>query len=93
MPRKDMRRPAHAKAKIVFGKGQEIDCTIRNTSQGGALLLVPFSEWLPPRFELEDDSGVRRQVILAWQGSEHVGVRFTDRPPRRRGPQFGRRRV
>jgi hypothetical protein len=93
MPRKETRHPAHAEAKIVFGQGQEISCTICNTSPDGALLMVPFSEWLPPRFELQDGSGVRRHVILAWQGSEHVGVRYAGRPPRRRGPQFGRRQM
>jgi hypothetical protein len=49
------------------------------------------TEWLPPRFVLED-SGVRRQVAVAWQGAEHIGVRYLDQPPQRPAPIFGRRK-
>jgi hypothetical protein len=91
MPRTDIRHPTHAEAKIIFGPAEEMRCTICNLSPGGARLKLPFVEWLPPRFELEDSKGVRRHVMLAWQGSEYIGVRYMDRAPRRRGAQFGRR--
>jgi PilZ domain len=91
MPRKDARHPTYAEGKIIFGPGEEMRCTIRDISPSGAKLKLPFAEWLPPRFELEDSKGVRRHVVLAWQGSEYIGVRYTDRAPRRQGPQFGRR--
>lgn len=91
MPRKNTRHRTHTQAKIIFGPTEELSCTICNTSPGGAMLKLPFTEWLPPKFDLKDNSGIRRHVILAWQGSEYIGVSYIDRPPHRRGPQFGRR--
>jgi hypothetical protein len=87
--RKDTRFRVAREGRIVFGGGR-MDCRILNSSAGGALLELPYTEWLPPRFELED-SGVRRQVALVWQGSEHAGVRYLDKPQRHRPPAFGRR--
>jgi PilZ domain len=87
--RKDPRLRVSREASIVLGGGR-VNCRILDSSAGGALLELPYTEWLPPRFELED-SGVRRQVALVWQGSEHAGVRFLDKPPRHRPPAFGRR--
>jgi hypothetical protein len=88
--KRDLRRSVRREATIIFGAGK-IRCTVCNSSQGGALLAVSFTEWLPPRFVLED-SGVRRQVAVAWQGSEHIGVRYLDQPPQRPAPIFGRRK-
>ena len=91
MERKEPRQHISGEAKLIFGTASEISCTICNISRGGAMLLVPYMAWLPLKFELQDSTGVRRQVTLAWQGSEHIGVRYTDRAPRRRAPAFGRR--
>ena len=88
---REPRRGEHAEAKIVFGPDGEMRCTICNISRGGAMLKLPYTEWLPLRFQLVDRCGVRRHVVLAWQGSEYIGVRYSDLAPRRRGPQFGRR--
>jgi hypothetical protein len=87
----DHRFHVSREARIVFRGGGRVLCRILNSSAGGALLELPYTEWLPPRFELED-SGTRRRVALVWQGSEHAGVRFLDKPPRHQPPAFGRRR-
>jgi len=88
--RKDTRHRVSREGTILAGRGK-IRCRILDSSAGGAMLELSYSEWLPPRFELED-SGVRRQVALVWQGARRAGVRFVDEPPRRpRQPAFGRR--
>jgi hypothetical protein len=88
--RKDTRRRVNRQGTIHLGGGK-MSCRILDSSAGGAMLELSYSMWLPPRFELED-SGVRRQVALVWQGAERAGVRFVDEPQRRRRqPAFGRR--
>jgi hypothetical protein len=91
MGRKFPRQRTARLVSIVFG-GRKIACEMSDISTGGAKLRLPYSEWLPPQFELEDASGIRRHVVIAWQGAEYLGVRFTDEgPPPRPVAQFGRR--
>ena len=91
MQTREPRRLVTREATLVFGPTEKIDCRICNVSDSGALLAVPYDEWLPPRFELVERSGLRRQVALIWQGSEHIGVRFIDKERRQRAREFGRR--
>jgi len=88
--RKHHRYPVDRDATIIFG-AQKINCKVRNSSHGGAMLELPYSEWLPQKFELQDAS-VKRLVALVWQGSEYVGIRYLDELPRQKLPVFGRRR-
>lgn len=93
MPRKDLRRPAHEEVTLIFGDRGKIRCRMSDISQNGARLEIPYMEWLPRLFELQDSRGLRRHVELTWQGQNKIGVRFVDKPPRRANlvPTFGRR--
>ena len=83
MERKDPRYRVDREATIILGRSK-MRCRVCDSSRGGAKLAFPFSEWLPPRFVLED-AGVRRQVVLEWQGSEHIGVRYVDPLAQKKG--------
>lgn len=93
MPRKDVRRPTHEDVTLIFGEHGKIRCRMCDISESGARLDIPYMEWLPRLFELQDSQGLRRHVELAWQGQDNIGVRFVDKPPRpaKRAPTFGRR--
>jgi hypothetical protein len=91
MQQREHRHRVDREVTILFdGRGQ-IRCKMRNSSHGGAMLVLLHSEWLPPMFELREDDGGTRRVALAWQGSECAGVRYLDEPAQRRAPAFGRR--
>jgi hypothetical protein len=87
--RVDPRLRVRREATLIFD-GSKMRCQICDSSRSGAKLAVPYTEWLPHRFVLED-SGVRRQVALVWQGSEYIGVRYLDELPRKKAAVFGRR--
>ena len=91
MPRKGTRRPVVGEVTLIFGKSGRLVCKISDLSPGGAKLEVPFTQWLPSIFEIEDGWGVRRAAHLAWQGDEHIGVRYIDNPAHKRPPPFGHR--
>jgi hypothetical protein len=57
----------------------DITCTVRNVSEGGALLQVPRPAWLPSRFELFVEANKSaRQCEIVHRGEITVGVRFTE---------------
>ncbi|MCC5976482.1 MAG: PilZ domain-containing protein [Salinarimonas sp.] len=70
-------------ARILFNKGMmKVDCTIRNTSDGGAKLEVSGSVALPDHFELHiPQRNITRQVRLAWRQGDFCGVAYLDAPP------------
>ncbi len=53
-----------------------IDCTIRNLSSKGALLLVPSILTVPDEFVLEMSDRTRRDCRVTWRGDNRVGVEF-----------------
>jgi hypothetical protein len=53
-----------------------IDCTIRNLSQKGALLLVPSIIDIPDQFTLEMSDRTRRDCRVTWRGDNRIGVEF-----------------
>ena len=60
--------------------GQQIGpCEVRDVSEGGAMLVIPVADELPPEFvlSLSRNAHVRRHCQLVWQAMKHVGVRFT----------------
>ncbi|HML28863.1 MAG TPA: PilZ domain-containing protein [Hyphomicrobium sp.] len=77
--RKEERQPVSRPARIELGEGRSIACRIADTSRGGALLLVPDSEWLPKSFALYDTfSDTRRLVQVMWTSPYRSGVRYID---------------
>jgi hypothetical protein len=54
-----------------------VDCTVRNLSPKGALLLVSSLAGLPGNFELILESKrTHHQCRVAWRGDNRVGVEF-----------------
>lgn len=70
-------------ARILYNKGMmKVDCTIRNTSDGGAKLEVSGSVTLPEHFDLHiPQRNVTRPVRLAWRQGDFCGVAYLDAPP------------
>ena len=64
--------------KIILGtRTSLIDCTIRNLSARGALLLAPNLVGIPEAFELLLDADQsRRSCRVIWKGYNRVGVEF-----------------
>lgn len=53
-----------------------IDCTIRNLSPKGALLLVPSILDVPDTFTLEMSDRTRQNCRVTWRGANRIGVEF-----------------
>ena len=64
--------------KIVVQSGRSvIDCTVRNLSAGGALLLVRSLAAIPEKFDLVlESSGEHHVCRVAWRGPDRLGVEF-----------------
>jgi hypothetical protein len=60
----------------VDARTSMIDCTIRNLSPKGALLLVPNVLGIPDEFKLEMSDRTRRDCRVTWRGDNRVGVEF-----------------
>jgi hypothetical protein len=92
--RKEERQQARRPARIELGNGQTQTCRIANVSRGGALLLIPDSEWLPKEFKLVDTfTGTRREVRVVWTASNRAGVQYVSgsAAPAKRQSGFGKR--
>ncbi|KPQ12414.1 MAG: PilZ domain [Saliniramus fredricksonii] len=81
--RRSERMRSFMAARILYNKGMmKVDCTIRNTSDGGAKLEVSGSVTLPEHFELHiPQRNVTRKVRLAWRQGDFCGVSFLDAAP------------
>jgi hypothetical protein len=54
-----------------------VDCTVRNLSSNGALLIVPTLAAIPDRFELILESKrTHHQCRVIWRGENRLGVEF-----------------
>ena len=64
--------------KIVVQAGRSVvDCTIRNLSSNGALLLVKSLAGIPEKFDLVlATSGEHHLCRVAWRGEDRLGVEF-----------------
>jgi hypothetical protein len=65
-------------AKIItMDNTSVIDCTVRNQSETGALLVVEKNVTVPDEFQffLANGDSVRYAVV-AWQRGDRVGVKF-----------------
>lgn len=67
-------------ARILFNKGlMQVDCTVRNMSEGGAKLEVSQAITLPDEFDLViPQRATTRRVRMCWRSADHCGVAFID---------------
>jgi hypothetical protein len=73
MPRSRLRQPA----SVVFNGHQSMfACTLRNSSETGALLRLADWTELPPVFEIDSRDGETRRVRQCWRRGDDVGVVF-----------------
>ena len=64
-------------ARVELGNGLIQTCRIANVSRGGALLIVPDSQWLPKDLNLIDAfKGTRRRVRVVWTAPNRAGVQY-----------------
>lgn len=73
-PRSPMLKPA----KAVIARTWIVDCTVRNRSENGACLIVPYQLGVPTEFELAVEAGepVRPAEVL-WRAKNRLGLRLS----------------
>ena len=76
--RREPRQRALKTGKIVFNnRGSVIDCTVRNFSDQGAMLLIADPFGIPDAFTLHLESGaVTRDCRVIWREERQLGVAF-----------------
>lgn len=64
--------------KIMVQSGRRVvDCTVRNLSTSGALLLVRSLAGIPEKFDLVlETTGEHHLCRVAWRGGDRLGVEF-----------------
>jgi PilZ domain len=64
--------------KIVVHAGRSVfDCTVRNLSSEGALLIVTSLAGIPEKFDLVmETSGEHHRCQVVWRGENRLGVEF-----------------
>jgi hypothetical protein len=66
--------------RIVFNnKTSTIDCTARNISDGGAMLLIPNPLGVPDSFLLFVGEDPPRSCTVRWRSATAIGVSFDER--------------
>ncbi len=60
---------------ILSEKAPQVECTVRNLSDGGACLQVSATFGIPARFDFMLD-GIRRCCRVAWMQGNKMGVAF-----------------
>jgi hypothetical protein len=74
--RKEERSPSYLGGKITTGRRLvAFDCVVRNTSGGGARLVLSHTTLLPDEFELHIPlRNTACRVRACWRDEHHVGV-------------------
>jgi hypothetical protein len=76
--RKELRHRALKSARIVYNnRFSALDCTVRNLSPHGAMLMVAGPHGIPDAFKLELDAGT--QILdckVIWRQERRLGVEF-----------------
>ncbi len=65
-------------AKIIFhNRSSVLDCTVRNMSKSGCLVLMPDTTPVPDSFTLQTlPEKAERACEVAWRNKDQMGVRF-----------------
>jgi len=76
--RRGSRHRTFKSGKIVVHAGRSVfDCTVRNLSTNGALLVVTSLAGIPEKFDLVlDASGAHHACRVMWRGEDRIGVEF-----------------
>jgi len=75
--RKYPRRRVLKSGVVIFNnRHSTMDCTVRNLSEGGALLVFARPPTLPDRFSLRFEDGSEFPCRKAWQSAMSIGVAF-----------------
>lgn len=76
--RKKPRMRALKSGKIIFNlRSCVVDCTVRNLTGEGALLVLPSLVGIPDSFELVvAPETARRSCRVTWRGEDRLGVTF-----------------
>lgn len=61
---------------LVHAHTSLVDCTVRNLSPKGALLVVSSLAGIPESFELLLEPKRRHQCRVIWRGENRLGVEF-----------------
>jgi hypothetical protein len=79
--RKSPRRRVLKTGKIVFNHDRSVvDCTVRNLSAEGALLVFPNTAGIPAHFDLVLEGDARRLACdVVWRHERRLGVRCAER--------------
>ena len=76
--RNSQRRRALKDGKIVFNNGFcVVDCTIKNLSETGAMLVAPKAGGIPDEFVLIDSKGQKHEAKVRWRKLNALGVMLT----------------
>ena len=63
---------------VVQPYASVFDCTVRNLSPNGALLVIPSLAAIPERFDLVlEKDGEQHPCRVAWRGEDRLGVEFS----------------
>jgi len=74
--RTSIRHPRYKGASIVFNRLASVfSCTLRNTSENGACLIVDKNMFVPAEFKLLAE-GNMRPCVVAWRRPDRVGVKY-----------------
>ena len=64
---------------IIDSKASLLECTVRNLSPKGALLVVASHAGIPASFQLKLDSNQQRHDCrVIWRGKDRLGVEFAN---------------
>jgi PilZ domain-containing protein len=75
--RKATRARTLKSGKIVLNlHASVVDCTVRNLTDHGALLLVQSPVGIPESFELVFENQAHRDCRVVWRGANRLGVEF-----------------
>jgi hypothetical protein len=61
---------------VVHPHTSVFDCTVRNLSPKGALLVVAGLAGIPERFDLVIGADEQHACRVAWRGEDRLGVEF-----------------
>ncbi|MEJ1159845.1 PilZ domain-containing protein [Prosthecomicrobium sp. N25] len=75
--RQQPRRRTLKGGQVVFNnRHSTVDCTVRNISEGGALVVFPHQITVPDTFELNLQDGTVRACRQVWRAGAAIGVAF-----------------